>query len=59
MLITFERFSKLLMGTAVEESDEEFEVYIETDSRPMPIGAYAPERPPLSLALPRSNPVGR
>ncbi len=57
MLITFERFSKLLMGTAVEESDEEFEVYIETDSRPMPIGAYAPERPLLSLALARSNPV--
>jgi hypothetical protein len=57
MLITFERFAKLLMGTAVDESDEEFEVYIETDARPMPIGAYATER--LSLSLAPSNPVVR
>ncbi|ELR13786.1 GAF domain containing serine/threonine kinase [Acanthamoeba castellanii str. Neff] len=40
MLITFERFAKLLMGTAVDESDEEFEVYIETDARPMPIAQH-------------------
>jgi hypothetical protein len=38
MLITFERYAKLLTDAAVDESDDEFDLFVNTDSRPMPIG---------------------
>lgn len=37
MLFTFERYSKLLMDMAVEEPEDQFEAYIETNAALMPI----------------------
>jgi hypothetical protein len=37
MLITFERYAKLLMNMTVDQTEEEFEDYITTD-----VGSYMP-----------------